>query len=110
MLIIDELKFVPLSKTGTELLFKLISRRYEHGSMRITSNPPFDSERLTGTLLDRLTHHVNILEMNGDSYRLVQSRTRRKTRAQPRTPIGPEALTAVPRYTPTPHGRRLRRP
>ena len=36
----------------------------------------FGSERLTGALLDRLTHHVNILEMNGDSYRLNQSRRR----------------------------------
>lgn len=47
----------------------------------ITSNLPFDEwtetlgpERLTGALLDRITHHVNILEMNGDSYRLTQSR------------------------------------
>ena len=83
LLIIDELGFVPLSKTGAELLFELISRRYERGSTLITSNLPFDewtevfgSERLTGALLDRLTHHVNILEMNGDSYRLAQSRSR----------------------------------
>jgi len=83
LLIIDELGFVPLSRTGAELLFELISRRYERGATLITSNLPFDewteifgSERLTGALLDRLTHHVNILEMNGDSYRLSQSRTR----------------------------------
>ena len=83
LLIIDELGFVPLSKTGAELLFELISQRYERGATLITSNLPFDewteifgSERLTGALLDRLTHHVNILEMNGDSYRLTQSRTR----------------------------------
>jgi len=83
LLIIDELGFVPLSKTGAELLFELISRRYECGSTLITSNLPFEewtetfgSERLTGALLDRLTHHVNILEMNGESYRLNQSRSR----------------------------------
>ncbi len=83
LLIIDELGFVPLSKTGAELLFELISQRYERGATLITSNLPLDewtevfgSERLTGALLDRLTHHVNILEMNGDSYRLAQSRTR----------------------------------
>lgn len=83
LLIIDELGFVPLSKTGAELLFELISQRYERSATLITSNLPFDewteifgSERLTGALLDRLTHHVNILEMNGDSYRLSQSRTR----------------------------------
>ena len=84
LLIIDELGFVPLSKTGAELLFELISQRYERGATLITSNLPFDewtetlgSERLTGALLDRITHHVNILEMNGDSYRLAQSRARK---------------------------------
>jgi len=84
LLILDELGFVPLSKTGAELLFELISQRYERGATLITSNLPFDewtetlgSERLTGALLDRITHHVNILEMNGDSYRLAQSRARK---------------------------------
>ena len=84
LLVIDELGFVPLSKTGAELLFELISQRYERGATLITSNLPFDewtetlgSERLTGALLDRITHHVNILEMNGDSYRLAQSRARK---------------------------------
>ena len=83
LLIIDELGFVPLSKTGAELLFELISQRYERGATLITSNLPLDewtetfgSERLTGALLDRLTHHVNILEMNGESYRLGQSKAR----------------------------------
>jgi len=86
LLIIDELGFVPLSKTGAELLFELISQRYERGATMITSNLPFDewtetfgTERLTGALLDRLTHHVNILEMNGESYRLAQSRARKST-------------------------------
>ena len=80
-MIIEELGFVPLSKTGTELLFEIISLRYERRSIIITSNLPFDewtevfgSERLTGAILDRLTHHVHILEMNGESYRLRQSR------------------------------------
>ena len=88
LLIIDELGFVPLSKTGAELLFELISQRYERGSTLITSNLPFDewteifgSERLTGALLDRLTHHVNILEMNGDSYRLKASQRRQRQHA-----------------------------
>lgn len=94
LLIIDELGFVPLSKTGAELLFELISQRYERRATLITSNLPFDewteifgSERLTGALLDRLTHHVNILEMNGDSYRLSQSRARKaKSEASPPSP------------------------
>jgi len=86
LLIIDELGFVPLSKTGAELLFEVFSQRYECGSIMVTSNLPFDewtkifgSERLTGALLDRLTHHVHILEMNGESYRLNQSRKRQKS-------------------------------
>ena len=81
LLIIDELGFVPLSTTGAELLFEVFSQRYERGSILVTTNLPFDewtevfgSERLTGALLDRLTHHVHILEMNGDSYRLKGSR------------------------------------
>ena len=88
LLIIDELGFVPLSKTGAELLFETISQRYERGSIIITSNLPFDewtdtfgTERLTGALLDRITHHVHILEMNGESFRLKQSRQRRNKSA-----------------------------
>ena len=87
LLIIDELGCVPLSKSGAELLFEIFSQRYERGSTLVTSNLPFEdwtevfgSERLTGALLDRLTHHVHILEMNGESYRLKQSKQRKKRR------------------------------
>lgn len=89
LLIIDELGYVPLSPTGAELLFEVFSQRYEHGSTIVTSNLPFEewtsvlgSERLTGALLDRLTHHVHILTMNGDSYRLAQSTARRRLSAK----------------------------
>jgi DNA replication protein DnaC len=89
LLIIDELGYVPLSSTGAELLFEVFSERYERGSTIVTSNLPFDewtsvfgSERLTGALLDRLTHHVHILEMNGESYRLRQAQGRSKDAAQ----------------------------
>ncbi len=70
----------------------MFSQRYERGSTLVTSNLPFDewtsvfgSERLTGALLDRLTHHVQILEMRGDSYRLNQSKCRSR-RASAATP------------------------
>ena len=72
--IVDEPGFVPLSKTGAELLFETTSQRYERGATLITGNLPFvmskmcilhgdwtevfGTERLTGALLDRLTHHV----------------------------------------------------
>ena len=88
LLIVDELGYVPLSPSGAELLFEIFSQRYERGSTIVTSNLPFEdwtavlgSERLTGALLDRLTHHVHILTMNGDSYRLKQSAGRRPATA-----------------------------
>ena len=81
LLIVDELGYVPFTAVGSELLFEVFSQRYERGSTLVTSNLPFDewttvfgSERLTGALLDRLTHHVHILEMNGESFRLATSK------------------------------------
>ena len=81
LLVIDELGFVPLSRSSAELLFEVFRQRYERGSILVTTNLLFDewtevfgSERLDGALLDRLTHHVHILEMNGGSYRLKGSR------------------------------------
>ena len=89
LLIIDGLGFVPLSQTGAELLFEVFSQRYERGSILVTTNLSFDewtqvfgSECLTGALLDRLTHHFHILEMNGDSYRLRRSRENAASQAQ----------------------------
>ncbi len=80
LVIVDEFGYVPFSKTGSELLFEFFSERYECGSIVVTTNLPFDqwtevlgSERLTGALLDRLTHRVHILEMNGPSYRFQES-------------------------------------
>ena len=96
-LIVDELGYVPLSQTGAELLFEVFSQRYERGSTIVTSNLPFDewtsvfgSERLTGALLDRLTHHVHILEMNGESYRLAHSKRRLR---RPKPDIPPDDVT-----------------
>jgi DNA replication protein DnaC len=89
LLIVDELGFVPLSKTGAEMLFEIFSQRYERSATMVTSNLPFNewteilgSERLTGALLDRLTHHVHILEMNGESYRLKESKQAKTSRAR----------------------------
>lgn len=89
LLIVDELGFVPLSKTGAELLFEVFSQRHERASTLITTNLPFDewtevfgSQRLTGALLDRLTHHVHLLACNGDSYRLADAKRRRAKQSQ----------------------------
>jgi DNA replication protein DnaC len=80
LLILDELGFVPLPPSGAELLFEVVSDRYERGSIVMTTNLPFEqwvsvltSEPLAHAMLDRLTHHVHIFQMNGRSYRLAQS-------------------------------------
>ena len=85
LIVIDELGYVPFSKAGAELLFEVVSRAYERTSLILTANLPFEqwtevlgSERLTGALLDRLTHRVHILEANGPSYRLTDAKRRLK--------------------------------
>ena len=87
LIVLDELGYVPFTKAGAELLFEVVSRAYERQSLIITTNLPFEqwpevcgSERLTGAMLDRLTHRVHIVEANGESYRLrdSQRRIRRK--------------------------------
>lgn len=87
LLVLDELGYVPFSKMGSELLFEVVSRAYERTSLIVTTNLPFESwtevlgsQRLTGALLDRLTHRVHILEANGESFRLQDSIRRRKQR------------------------------
>lgn len=79
---------LPHCSCNAELLFEVFSQRYECGSTMVTSNLPFEewpsvfqSERLTGALLDRLAHHVHSLELNGDSYRLKHSASRKRTAA-----------------------------
>ena len=85
LLVLDELGYVPFSKAGAELLFEVVSRAYERTSLLVTTNLPFEqwtevlgSERLTGALLDRLTHRVHIVEANGESYRLRESKRRQR--------------------------------
>ena len=64
---------LPLSLTGAELLFEFSSQRYERSSILVTTNLPSDEwTEVFGS--ERLTRHVHILEMNGDSYRLKRSR------------------------------------
>ena len=91
LIVLDELGYVPFSKTGAELLFEVVSRAYERTSLIVTTNLPFEAwtevmgtERLTGALLDRLTHRIHILEANGESYRLRESKDRLKRRRSTR--------------------------
>ena len=85
LIILDELGYVPFSKEGAELLFEAVSRAYERTSLIVTTNLPFEqwtevmgSERLTGAMLDRITHRVHIIEANGESYRLRDAQKRKK--------------------------------
>ena len=85
LVILDELGYVPFTKAGAELLFEVVSRAYERQSLIITTNLPFEqwaevcgSDRLTGAMLDRLTHRVHIVEANGESYRLRDSQRQMK--------------------------------
>ena len=89
LIVLDELGYVPFSKSGAELLFDIVGRAYEHQSLMVTSNLPFEewteifgSERLTGALLDRLTHRCHIIEANGESYRLRQAKNRSTTKTK----------------------------
>ena len=86
LLLIDEMGYVPFTKTAAELLFEIISRAYEHHSVMLTTNLGFEQwteifgfERLTGALLDRLTHRCHFIEANGESYRLRQARKKTRT-------------------------------
>ena len=95
VLVLDELGYVPFTKTGAELLFEVVSQAYEHHSLIVTSNlyfnewtEVFGSERLTGALLDRLTHRCHILEANGESYRLRQAKKQTKPRAMKKSHSG----------------------
>jgi DNA replication protein DnaC len=86
LIVIDELGYIPLDRSGAEHLFGFFSQCYEQTSLVVTTNLPFadwpqifaGDERLAGALLDRLTHHVYILDITGDSYRLKDSLKRHK--------------------------------
>ena len=112
--IIHELGFVPLSKTGAGSLFELIPQRYqrddadhEKAAVRRVDRG-LGPERLTGALLDRRTDDVNILELNGDSYRLSQSSSeRRRQKPYPSAP-GSARQAEAPRHAPA-SGERARR-
>lgn len=80
LVILDEVGFIPFSKTGAELLFQFCSAKHERGSLIITTNlsfadwtQVFGDERLTAALLDRLTHYCHIVEFRGESFRFKQS-------------------------------------
>ena len=78
LLVIDEIGYLPFGRGEANLFFNVIAKRYEHGSVIVTSNLPFsqwstafaDDQTLTAALLDRLLHHAHIIQITGNSYRL----------------------------------------
>jgi len=96
LLIIDEIGYLPLERLGANLFFQLVSRRYERGSILITSNQSlagwgqvFGDQILATAILDRLLHHSTILNIKGESYRLKEKRKAGMlTRSEPYTEAG----------------------
>ncbi len=82
LLVIDEIGYLPFVRDEANLFFNVVARRYERGSMILTSNLPFtqwagtfaDDQTLTAAMLDRLLHHAHIVQISGDSYRLKDKR------------------------------------
>jgi DNA replication protein DnaC len=77
LMVIDEIGYLPISRTGAQLFFQLMSRRYEHASTVLTSNKGFEEwgeifgdEVMAAALIDRLLHHCHIVNIRGNSYRM----------------------------------------
>jgi DNA replication protein DnaC len=82
LLIIDEIGYLPMSKEQANLFFQVIAKRYEKGSVILTSNLSFGqwdetfagNTALTAAMLDRILHHAHVIQIKGDSYRLKEKR------------------------------------
>lgn len=82
LLVIDEIGYLPFGREEANLFFNVVAKRYERGSMILTSNLPFtqwattfaDDQTLTAAMLDRLLHHAHIVQISGESYRLKDKR------------------------------------
>lgn len=93
LLVVDELGYLPFGRDEANLLFNVVAKRYERGSMVLTSNLPFaqwgsalaDDQTLTAALLDRLLHHAHIVQISGDSYRMKDKRKAGQVKAKPET-------------------------
>jgi DNA replication protein DnaC len=82
LLIVDEIGYLPFGRDEASLFFNVVAKRYERGSMVLTSNLPFaqwastfaDDQTLVAAMLDRLLHHAHIVKITGESYRLKDKR------------------------------------
>ena len=82
LLVVDEIGYLPFGRDEANLFFNVVAKRYERGSMVLTSNLPFtqwagafaDDQTLTAAMLDRLLHHAHLVQITGESYRLKNKR------------------------------------
>jgi DNA replication protein DnaC len=82
LLILDEIGYLPMQKQQADMFFQVIAKRYEQGSVILTSNLSFgdwdqsfdDNAALTSAMLDRLLHHAHVIQIRGESYRLRDAR------------------------------------
>ena len=86
LLIVDELGYLPMPGEAASHLFQVITRRYEHGSIILTTNRGiaswgeiFEDSTVAAAILDRLLHHATVLQIDGDSYRMRTHRARLAT-------------------------------
>ena len=100
LLIVDEIGYLPISKTGAMLFFQLIAKRYERASTVLTSNKSFEEwgeifgdEAMAAALIDRLVHHCHIVNIRGNSFRM-------RHHAELRSALHPESVPEVPRRKP----------
>lgn len=90
LLVVDEIGYLPFGREEANLFFNVVAKRYERGSMVLTSNLPFtqwatafaEDATLTAALLDRLLHHAHIVQITGESYRLKDKRKAGQTRGR----------------------------
>jgi DNA replication protein DnaC len=93
LLVIDEIGYLPFGREEANLFFNVVAKRYERGSMILTSNLPFtqwartfaDDQTLTAAMLDRLLHHAHIVQISGESYRLKNKQRAGTTRTKTTT-------------------------
>jgi hypothetical protein len=121
LLVVDEIGYLPISRTGAMLFFHLLSRRYEHAATVLTSNRSFEEwgevfgdDVMASALIDRLVHHCHIVNIRGNSYRMRQhadlQRLLTPTTSRPAPPARRRARQKAPARWLAPHRRSVQFP